>query len=105
MVLIYSMAFIDNLKLSNQIMEIENLAKKEIDKIELIIKELKLTDSKGTNILNLINSYFEDAKYFYNKKQFVQAFEAAIMCWTYADAGLHLKVFGINDNLKRLFTV
>ncbi len=86
-------------------MNIETLSKKEIDKVELILKELKLVDSKGKNILNLINSYFEDAKYFYNKKQYIQAFEAAVMCWTYADAGLHLKVFEINDSLKKLFTV
>ena len=86
-------------------MEIETLAKKEIDKVEIIIKELKLVDSKGKDILNLINSYFEDAKYFYDKKRFIQAFEAAVMCWTYADAGLHLKVFEINDGLKGLFTV
>jgi len=83
----------------------ENLAKKEIDKVESILKELKLVDSKGGSILKLINSYFEDAKYFYGKKQFIQAFEAAVMCWTYADAGLHLKVFEINDGLKKLFTI
>lgn len=86
-------------------MEIEILAKKEIDKVELIIKELKLIDSKGQDILNLINAYFEDAKYFYDKKQFVQAFEAAIMCWTYADAGLHLNVFEISDDLRKMFTI
>ena len=86
-------------------MGIGTLAKKEIDKVELILKELKLIDSKGKDILNLINSYFEDAKYFYSKKQFIQAFEAAVMCWTYADAGLHLKVFEINDSLKKMFTV
>jgi len=85
-------------------MEIKALAKKEIDKVEIILKELKLVDSKGNDILNLINSYFEDAKYFYGKKQFVQAFEAAVMCWTYADAGLHLNVFEISDDLKKLFT-
>ena len=86
-------------------MEIESLARKEIDKVELILKDLKLVDSKGADILELITSYFKDAKYFYSKKQFVQAFEAAVMCWTYADAGLHLKVFEINDGLKKLFTV
>lgn len=86
-------------------MEIESLAKKEIDKVELIIKSLKLVDSKGKDIINLINSYFEDAKYFYAKKQFIQAFEAAVMCWTYADAGLHLKVFEIPNELRKLFTV
>ena len=86
-------------------MHIKTLAKKEIDKVELILRELKMVDSKGKAILDLINSYFEDAKYFYGKKQFVQAFEAAVMCWTYVDAGLHLKVFEINDSLKRLFTI
>ena len=86
-------------------MEMEPLAKKEIDKVERILKDLKLVDSKGKDILNLINSYFEDAKYFYGKNQFVQAFEAAVMCWTYADAGLHLKVFEISDDLRKLFTI
>ena len=83
----------------------ESLAKKEIGKVDIILKELKLVDPKGKNILDLINSYFEDAKYFYSKKQYVQAFEAAVMCWTYADAGLHLKVFEVPDNLKEFFTL
>ncbi|MBI4010431.1 MAG: DUF357 domain-containing protein [Candidatus Aenigmarchaeota archaeon] len=86
-------------------MEIEILARKEMDKVELILKKLKLIDSKGKDILSLINSYFEDAKYFYSKKQFIQAFEAAIMCWTYADAGLHLEVFEIPEELRKLFTL
>ena len=85
-------------------MEIENLAKKEIDKVELILKGLELADKKGEDILKLINSYFTDAKYFYNKKQFIQAFEAAVMCWTYVDAGLHLEVFSVPDNIRNLFT-
>lgn len=86
-------------------METESLAKKEIDKVEIILKELKLVDTKGKDILSLINAYFEDAKYFYGKSQFIQAFEAAVMCWTYVDAGLHLKVFEITDNLKKFFTI
>ncbi len=86
-------------------MDIQQLAEKEIGKVEIILKGLKLIDKKGEDILKLINSYFTDAKYFHDKKQFIQAFEAAVMCWTYVDAGLHLGVFSVPDNIKKLFTI
>lgn len=86
-------------------MELETFAKKEIEKIENVIKELKLVESDGTQLLKLINSYFNDAKYFYDKKDFLRAFEAAVICWAYVDAGLHLKAFSVPEKFRKLFTV
>jgi hypothetical protein len=86
-------------------MELKNEAKKEIDRVEFIMKNLKLVKPEGNEILKLINSYFEDAKHFYEKERFLQAFEAAVICWAYVDAGLHLNVFEVPENLKKIFTV
>jgi hypothetical protein len=86
-------------------MGVKEEAKKELDRVELIIKNLQMIDSKGEEILTLINSYHEDAKHFYEKEKYLQAFEASVICWAYADAGLHLKVFEIPKDLKKFFTV
>ncbi len=85
--------------------EVEDIALKEIDKMDTILKNLKLVDNSGLELYNLILSYFNDAKYFLDKKDFLRAFEAAVICWAYCDAGVHLKVFSINNELKKHFTV
>ncbi|MGC9059081.1 MAG: DUF357 domain-containing protein [Candidatus Aenigmatarchaeota archaeon] len=85
--------------------EIENLAKKEIEKMEEVFKNLKLIDEKATEIYNLALSYFLDAKYFLEKKDFLRAFEAVVISWAYIDCCLHLKFLEISDELKRYFTV
>ena len=86
-------------------MELKNEAKKEINRVELIMKNLKMIKSEGSEILKMINSYFKDAKHFYEKEKFLQAFEAAVICWTYVDAGLHLNVFEVPESLKKFFTI
>lgn len=86
-------------------MGVKEEAKKELDRIESIIKNLKVIDSKGEDIMKLINSYYEDAKHFYEKGKYLQSFEALVICWAYADAGLHLKVFEIPEELRRIFTI
>jgi hypothetical protein len=53
----------------------------------------------------LAKSYLTDAKYFYEKKKFLEAFEAAVIAWAYLDAGLHLKVFKIPESMKKIFTI
>ena len=86
-------------------MNLQDFAKKEIEKIEDVIKEIKMVDGKGKELMELIESYFKDSKYFYGKQQHLQAFEAAVICWAYIDAGLHLKVFEVPEKFAKLFTV
>jgi hypothetical protein len=80
-------------------------ARREIECVKNFLPQLKLVNSQGEDILRLIKSYYEDAEHFYKQGKFLQAFEAAVMCWTYADAGLHMKIFTIPDGLKKVFTV
>lgn len=86
-------------------MEIEQEAKKEIERMEKVLEGLKVLRHEGKEIFELVNSYFTDAKHFYQNKKFLQSFEAAVICWTYVDSGLHLKLFSVNEEVKKFFTI
>ncbi|MBI2084685.1 MAG: DUF357 domain-containing protein [Candidatus Aenigmarchaeota archaeon] len=84
---------------------LEKEAKKEIERIEKIMKNLKVMDSKADGLVKVLNSYHEDANSFYKKKQYLQALEATFIVWAYVDAGLHLGVFQVPESLRKMFTV
>jgi hypothetical protein len=86
-------------------MEVEEAAKKEIKRTEDVIDKVEALSDEGKEVLRLAKSYLTDAKYFYEKKKFLEAFEAAVIAWAYLDAGLHLKVFKIPESMKKIFTI
>ena len=86
-------------------MKIKELAKKEIEKIEEIIKEVKLKDNVALEVYNLALSYFSDAKHFFEKEDFVRAFEAVVISWAYLDACLHFGFIEVPEKFKKYFTV
>jgi len=81
------------------------LTKKEIEKMENVLKEVKIKDAKALEVYNLALSYFTDAKHFLDKKDFVRAFEAIVICWAYLDACLHFGFLEISEEFKKHFTV
>ena len=84
---------------------IKEAAEKEVNRIAPIVKNLKLTNNDGRKLLELVNSYFGDAEYFFRTGKFLQAFEAAVICWAYIDAGLHLKAFTVPEKFAKTFTI
>jgi hypothetical protein len=86
-------------------MELEDLARKEIEKMEKILKEVKVKDTKALEVYNLALSYFTDAKHFLEKKDFVRAFEAIVICWAYLDACLHFGFLETSEEFKKYFTI
>jgi hypothetical protein len=84
---------------------LEEEAEKEIDRIEKIMESLEVIDSKADSLMQVLNSYYNDSKLFFKKKEYLQALETAFIVWAYVDAGLHLKVFKVPDELKSMFTV
>jgi len=86
-------------------MEVEEAAKKEMERMEEVIDKVEILSDEGKEVLRLAKSYLTDAKYFYEKKKFLEAFEAAVIAWAYLDAGLHLKVFKIPESMKKIFTI
>lgn len=84
-------------------MEIKELAEKEIQKMQKVFSKLKKRESN--EILELATTYFKDAKHFFKKGKFLEAFEAAVISWAYIDALLHFKLVELPDELKKLFTI
>lgn len=84
---------------------LEKEARKEMERIEKIMENLKVIDSKADGLVKVLNSYYEDSKSFFKKKKYLQALETAFIVWAYVDAGLHLKVFKVPDKMKKMFTV
>jgi hypothetical protein len=80
-------------------------ADKEIKRIDKVLEELEVLDHHGQEILELIESYHTDSKHFFKEKMFLQAFEAAVICWAYVDTGLHLNLFKVPEEMKRIFTI
>lgn len=86
-------------------MELEKEARKEMERIEKIMENLEMIDPKATGLVKVLNSYYEDSKSFLKKKQYLQALETSFIVWAYVDAGLHLGVFKVSDELKKMFTI
>lgn len=86
-------------------MDLEQEAKKEIGRIDNIMKNLTLVDSKGESLFKVLKSYYEDAKSFFKQEKHLQALEASFICWAYIDAGLHLGVFKVPEEMKNIFTI
>jgi hypothetical protein len=89
---------------------LEEAARKEISKMNTVMQSLKVVDGKekdanAVEMKKLIDSYWIDAQHFLEKKQFLEAFEAAVICWAYVDSGLHLGIFHVGEELKKHFTV
>lgn len=90
----------------------DKITKEKLDKYYNITKEAiekaKLSKSKFSkeireDFLNMIESYYKDAKYFENKGDIVNAFAALNYAHGWIDAGARIGVFLVKDS--RLFTV
>ena len=85
--------------------DLEAQAKKEAGRIDEIMAELEVLDEKSGSLVNVLKSYHADCRSFLERGKFLQALEAAFICWAYVDAGLHLGVFRMPNHMRSLFTV
>jgi len=71
-------------------MDEKERAKKDIDKLDGIIKRFKELglEPKYPEVLEFAENYFRDAKHFYDKKQYFTAFGAANYAYGFIDAVL-----------------
>lgn len=77
------------------------ITKEAIDKAKL--SKSKFSDDVRKDFLNMIESYYKDAKYFEDKGDIVNAFAALNYAHGWLDAGARIGVFMVKDS--RLFTV
>jgi len=91
-------------------MELEEAAKREITKMRRVMESLSVViESKSYRESNemkkLVDAYWTDSLHFLERKMFLEAFEAAVICWAYVDAGLHIGIFEVSEDVRNLFTV
>ena len=85
-------------------MNIEDAAKKEMNRMIEVFAELKvLKRERAQEFYDFANNYFRDGKHFFEKGKPIEAFEAFIIAWAYLDIGLKLGLF--ETKLKKYFTM
>lgn len=77
-------------------------AEKEINRMQEVFDKIKVKD--GKEYFAFAKTYFEDSKYFFGKKKYLEAFEAAVIAWSYIDFGLKLGWFKVPQEQKKWFT-
>ena len=86
-------------------MEIKKAAEREMKRMIEIFENIEIADDKKADeFYSFAENYFEDGKYFFDKKKFVEAFEAFIISWAYLDMGLKLQLFKVSKGVRKYFT-
>ena len=78
-----------------------NLTEKALEKAKKNI--VKRKNSEGKEIIEMVRNYLSDAKYFYDKSDFVNAFAAVNYAHGWLDSGVRLGAFNVKDD--KLFTI
>lgn len=91
----------------------DTITKEKLEKYFKVTEEaLKKAESSSNktdlvkereDMLDMIKRYISDAKHFYSKEDFVNAFAALNYAHGWLDAGARLKIFDVHDS--KLFTV
>jgi hypothetical protein len=87
---------------------LKNRAVKEISMMEKVFESLVIKDSKdsvSSEFFNMSSNYFNDGKFFMEKKDYLRAFEAVVISWSYIDAGLKAGFFNVPEDLRHYFTL
>ncbi len=64
---------------------------------------IKSKEKYAKEIINMVKNYLLDAKYFEQKKDYINAFAALNYAHGWLDSGVRLDIFNVNDN--KLFTI
>jgi hypothetical protein len=87
-------------------MTIKQAAQKEMKRMKEIFERIKVKKNrKAVEFYDFALNYYKDGFYFFDKKQFIESFEAFVIAWAYLDAGMKLKFFKVPKKQKKYFTV
>ena len=84
-------------------MSVRKMALREIERMERVFSQIEVI--ADTDVFSLAESYFSDSKFFFERGEYLNAFEAVVIAWAYIDSLLHFSKVKIPDELKDLFTV
>ncbi len=79
--------------------------KREWEKLNIVFKEVKLVKEEYKDLWEMVLSYYNDLKYFYEKRDYVKVFELENYIWGLLDALANLKALEIPEKIKRWFKI
>lgn len=95
----------DSMKESEIVEKLRSQTKHFQEKMDAVLKKVKILNAKGTDLVNMSKAYFEDSIHFLKKDDLISAFEAINISWCYIDSGLRLGLLEIDQELKNWFTI
>jgi hypothetical protein len=91
--------------------ELKEKVERYISVEEEALSKLKISSPKNSfagdiasNFMEMINSYFADAKHFYRVGDFINAFAALNYSYGWIDSGVRIGIFDVGED-HRLFTL
>ncbi|EFD93089.1 MAG: Protein of unknown function DUF357 [Candidatus Parvarchaeum acidophilus ARMAN-5] len=86
--------------------EVKERAEKEIGMMKKVFNSISLIQENdlADEFFNMAFNYFKDSEFFFEKTDYIRAFEAVVISWSYVDAGLKAGFFSVSDDLKEYFT-
>ena len=79
------------------------ILERENKKLKQIFAEIKLIDDKFSQTFNLAESYYQDMKHFFDKKEYVKAFELQNYVWGLLDSLGVMKAVQVPKELQSWF--
>ncbi|MGC8885013.1 MAG: hypothetical protein ACP5KK_00730 [Candidatus Nanoarchaeia archaeon] len=84
---------------------LKEAAKKELARMKEVFSKLHVEDKNlAKEFYIFAKSYFDGGLWLFEKKKYLEAFESAIIAWSYIDAGLKLNFFKVPEELSKYFT-
>lgn len=83
---------------------IKYLTEREFEKLKEVFDSIKFV-GKEKEIWNLVISYWNDCKYFYEKGDMIKAFELVNYIWGMLDILGNLKLLKIPEEIKKWFKI
>jgi uncharacterized protein len=90
-----------NIITNEKVEKYKKLTEKALKIIKKSIKKNKKNQAK--EIIEMVENYLSDSKYFQEKKDLINSFAAINYAHGWIDSGVRLGIFNVNDN--NLFTI
>lgn len=87
--------------------DLKERTEREISMMEKVFRALSVKDDENklsSEFFDMSSNYFNDSKFFMEKKDYIRAFEAIVISWAYIDAGIKIGLFEVPVDLREYFT-
>ena len=86
-------------KIKDRFLTEKKMMDEVFDKINIAVDDIG-----SQQFLEMARNHYKDSSYFFDKKDYVRAFEAVVISWAYVDAGIKIGFFSLPEGLRRYFT-